>query len=139
MPGTEASWVKKLNKQEPLKNIYSCGMGSMFVNGLPDRYYEGPFKPLWIEFKHIKKETHRFNALDEITVLQRQWLTRCYRNHNYPLVIVGISLTKGFILDRPADWESVWLPARHKKKHLLILEIADYIANTVNNIRFKDD
>lgn len=135
---TEAAWIKKLNKQEPLKKIYSCGMSNSFIGGIPDRYYEGSFRPLWIEFKHIQRESYRFNAIDKITPLQRAWLTRCYKNHNYPLVIVGIGLGKGFILNCPADWESIWLPARHKKRHLSILEIAEYITNTVNNIGFKN-
>jgi len=136
---TEAAWVKKLNKQEPLKDIYSCGISNPYLGGIPDRYYEGSFKSLWIEFKHIKKESYRFNAPAEITSLQKTWLIRCYKNHQYPLVIVGIGLSKGFILDCPADWESVWLPARHKKRHFSILKIAEYITLRVNNIGFKDE
>ena len=131
---TEAAWVKKLNKQEPLKEIYSCGMSNPYIGGIPDRYYEGIFRPLWIEFKHIQKETHTFNAATEITPLQRAWLTRCWNNHNKPLVIVGIGLVKGFILSDPSDWGSIWSPARHRKIHMPIPDIAERIKNIVSQI-----
>ncbi len=132
---TEASWVRKLNKQSPLKNIYSFGSTGTYTSGVPDRYYEGTKKMLWVEFKHIQKETHMFNAQKSITPLQRHWLIRNWKAGHAPHVIVGVGTKWGFILDRPIDWETYWTPEHYQQKILSVFEIAQYLEKFLNGTR----
>lgn len=135
MSGTEASFVRKLNKRPVLAPVYSCGMGAQFVSGIPDRYYEGTRRPLWVEFKHIKKNTHRFDAIGAISDLQRAWLIRCSANGNHPHVIVGVGLSEGFILDDPVDWNITWRPQAYAGILQSIDDIAQYIERYCNGTR----
>ena len=139
MPGTEKDWIRKLNKRKALIDVYNCGMANPYVGGIPDRYYEGSKKHVWIEFKHIKKDTLQFDARTRITGNQREWLTRNYRHGHYPHVIVGVGLTHGFILDRPRDWDWIWFPDinvhQYKEIMMPIDDIAIYIERFVNGTR----
>jgi hypothetical protein len=135
MPGTEKAWVRKLNKRKPLVDIYNFGSSNPYVGGIPDRYYEASKRSVWIEFKHILRPTHMFDARKAITEAQREWLTRNWENGNHPQVIVGVALSHGFILDVPEDWNHKWEPAIHQRMHQPIDEIAEYIRRFVDGTR----
>ena len=139
MPGTEKQWIRKLNKREALKKVYSCGIANPYVGGIPDRYYEGSKHSVWVEFKHIKKDTLQFDARERITGNQREWLERNYDNGYHPHVIVGVGLSHGFILDNPDDWDLIWYPTilshQYHQRLITIDDIAIYIERFVNGTR----
>jgi len=110
-------------------------MANPFTGGIPDRYYEGIKANVWIEFKHILRPTHMFDARKAITERQREWLERNWANGYHPQVIVGVGLTHGFILDVPEDWNHKWEATVHRKLHQPIFDIAEYIRRFINGTR----
>lgn len=76
-------------------NIHKQSMtsASLTHRGTPDRYYDGPVRDLWVEYKMLKAMPRNRIAKGNLSALQLEWLTRRYDNskpyHN-AAVIVGL-------------------------------------------------
>ncbi len=125
------AFIKKLNTKH---KIFSFGLSGVMTGGVPDRYYEGTKRSLWIEFKYLKKDTHKWNP-DALSDLQKAWLYRAWTNNQRPHVIVGIGLNYGLIFDTPGLWLNECPAHAYADKLISINNIALYITRYCNGTR----
>lgn len=91
--------------------VYRQSMGSMYANGTPDRYYEGPAGVLWAEYKYLPKLGPILDLRKLLTALQSRWLERAYSNGVPVCVIVGWGAKQG-VLFGSGGWDQYY--AREK-------------------------
>ena len=103
------------------QGVYTWKVSDRFTAGIPDCYYSGPAKDLWVEYKFIPttKSTKQPAAL---SALQIKWLKDRMLEGRNVAVIVGVGTKHGLILTggnmfEPLDLSSV-IPCK---------EISDYI------------
>ncbi len=78
--GPEARLIASVNRLLP-KTIYHQAMGSLFCNGTPDQYYEGPGGCVWIEYKKAGNS--------RVSALQQRWHDRAVRNNVNAWIVFG--------------------------------------------------
>lgn len=113
----EKDLIKAVNKPLP-KSIHHQSMtgASMTHNGIPDQYYDGSLRDLWIEYKMLSAmpRSGLVGFVDKkkrgcYSPLQYEWMERRYRNslpHGRPNVvgIVGLPNRTAVIQTTPAEW-----------------------------------
>ncbi|NIT13216.1 MAG: hypothetical protein GTN99_02930 [Candidatus Dadabacteria bacterium] len=85
----EARFIQSIERYlSPL--VYRQSMYTPYSNGTPDRYYEGPYNQLWVEYKFTTALKPRpFKPIDLVTKLQAKWLLRAYKNGIPVAIILG--------------------------------------------------
>ncbi len=76
----EATLIASVNRLLS-KAIFHQAMGSLFCNGTPDQYYEGPGGCVWVEYK---KDIH-----GKISALQQRWHDRAVRHKVNAWIVFG--------------------------------------------------
>lgn len=99
------------------KSLFRQGMtgAAMTGNGIPDYYYDGPKRDLWIEYKQLKAMPRDGNVrLHKLaTPLQLAWLARRGANGANAYAIVGVPNKRALVF-RDYDAE---LPVEHAKPY----------------------
>jgi hypothetical protein len=92
----EKRYETNVNKhlQQP---VYHEAMGTGYSAGTPDRWYDGPARDLWAEYKFYPKLPPLVDLTKKLTPLQQRWLNRAYENGRNVAVIVGTAGAKGVI------------------------------------------
>lgn len=85
------------------QSVHHEAMGTGFSNGTPDRWYDGPARDLWVEYKFLQEIPPVVRLADrsarvKLSALQQRWLNRASRNGRNTAVIVGVPGGKGLIL-----------------------------------------
>ena len=80
---------------------------SLTHGGTPDRYYDGPKRDLWVEYKMLKSMPRSGYVIGNLTELQKLWLRRRYE-HSLPepnvAVVVGLPTKTACIQRIEMDW-----------------------------------
>lgn len=92
----EATFRAAVERHLP-EAVYRQSMGSMYANGTPDRYYEGPAGVLWAEYKYVAKLPGVLDMSKKLSALQTYWLDRAERNGVSVCVILGWGSTYGAV------------------------------------------
>lgn len=85
----------------------SMTTASLSYGGTPDRYLDY-HRDLWVEFKYAKHVGRNGVAVGRmLSSLQRQWLRRRFDAGGNACVVVGVpsDRARGFVIERPEDWE----------------------------------
>lgn len=93
----EATFRAAVERHLP-EAVYRQSMGSMYANGTPDRYYEGPAGVLWAEYKYVAKLPGVLDMSKKLSALQAYWLDRAERNGVSVCVIIGWGPKHGALL-----------------------------------------
>lgn len=108
----EGSFIRYVTGKLP-KHVHSQSMtfGSRSFGGTPDRYFDGPFHDLWVEFKY--QATMPRNGLvggvnDKkrgcYSQLQYDWMVRRFHNGGNMLGIIALPNRTAVIQTEPAQW-----------------------------------
>ena len=86
----ESDFIGRVHKHLP-SEVYRMKLSAMFNNGIPDCYYEGRYRSLWVEYKYLDKLPVRGDTKVDLklSALQLQWIGRCNENGSTCLVILG--------------------------------------------------
>lgn len=58
----------------------SMTFGSLSTRGTPDRYFDGPLRDFWVEFKMLRAMPRSGIVKGDYSELQLRWMTRRYAN-----------------------------------------------------------
>lgn len=101
--------VTKLPK---LIHSQSMTFGSQSFNGTPDRYFDGPGRDLWAEFKYVDSipRDKMVGGVDAkkrgcYSPLQFDWMVRRWRNGGNVVGIIGLPNRTAVIQTTPEEWE----------------------------------
>lgn len=78
--------------------VHHEAMGTGFSAGTPDRWYDGPARDLWVEYKFYPTIPSNLDLTKKLTPLQQRWLNRASGNGRNVAVICGFPGGKGIIL-----------------------------------------
>jgi len=104
----ESGLIAAVNRKLVGLYTHSNTGSSMFNNGLPDRYYDGPAGDLWVEYKQLRNMPRSGMAVGDYSALQLKWMNRRFVNSgNVPNVIgvVGLPNRTAVIQRTPGEWE----------------------------------
>ena len=108
----ESTLVKWVKDHLP-STIHSQSMtfGSLSMNGTPDRYFDGPRRDLWIEFKQISAmpRDSMVGGVDDkkrgcYSSLQYRWMKRRWATGGNVLGVIGLPDKRVVIQDNPTQW-----------------------------------
>ena len=120
----EPDFTRKIHKL--LSDVHAWKISDPYHRGVPDAWYSGTQRDLWVEYK-FKDPPPKRAFKPDLTEFQRQWLTARHNDGRNVAVIVGTpkgaQIFHGLAgLDRvPPEF-----PLTHK-------ELAAYIASYVND------
>ncbi len=107
----------------------SMTMGSLSFNGTPDRYFDGPARDFWVEFKMLKSMPRSGMVVGAYTELQLRWMERRYAHcvTDAPNVfgIVGLPNKTAVIQRTPQEWRE----GTHVSTAMSVKEIAQWLAS----------
>ncbi|WP_067586541.1 hypothetical protein [Endozoicomonas ascidiicola] len=136
----EHSFTRSVLKHLP-KSQYRWKINDNFAGGVPDFFYEGKARDIWVEFKFIKPFPKRDHTLIDLTApkylskLQQQWLTRRYELRQDCYVVVG-SEHGGFICPE-LSWKTPF-PAHYLRNHSVsnkeLASLLDKMASTGGSV-----
>lgn len=112
----ESQYTQKIrDKLSP--HMYAWKIADMMAGGVPDNFYRNTKarfgKPLWVEYKLIKKLPARGSTLvvPALSDLQKLWMRQAFEANEYAWVILGCEEMrdskgiKGVIFKHPEVWE----------------------------------
>lgn len=110
----EKQLIAAITKKLP-KTIHqqSMTMGSLTMNGTPDRYFDGPKADIWIEFKMRTTIAKGLLVLGGVEAgrqgayspLQFAWMCRRYAYGGNVVGIIGLPDKRVAIQTTPKQWE----------------------------------
>lgn len=105
----EKQLIAAVNRPIPRTIYHHSNTGSSrTMNGIPDRYYDGPARDLWAEFKMARAIPRSGIVLGDLTEIQKRWLERRYYNSlaHTPnaIVVVGLPNRTAVIQTTPTEW-----------------------------------
>lgn len=113
---TESTLIKAVNRGIP-KSIHHQSMtgATMTSNGVPDRYYDGPRRDLWVEFK-LRTAMPRDGLVGGVDnskngcyrTLQYEWMLRrwgnCFGVRSNVIGVIGLPNKMAVIQTEPEQW-----------------------------------
>ena len=93
----EKAFESNVNRHITLP-VHHEAMGTGYSAGTPDRWYDGPARDLWVEFKFFKTIPLKVDMTKLLTPLQQRWLSRAFANGRNVAVCCGCSGAKGIIV-----------------------------------------
>jgi len=133
MKKPETKFIEAVHKELRSKKEYPYvqAMGSMFMNGTPDRYYEGKGPILWAEYKFIPRAELIRKPYDvNVTPLQNAWLERAKGNNQKAVVIIGRYFAQRYIaLIREENFDAPVTPEQFANIGIwgFVSTVADYL------------
>jgi hypothetical protein len=102
----EKQLIAAIVKRLP-KHIHSQSMtgASTTTNGTPDRYFDGPLRDLWVEFKQLKAMPKNGVARGAYTPLQIAWMRRRWDNGGNVVGMVGLPNRRVCLQLLPSEWD----------------------------------
>jgi len=109
-------------------------MASIFSNGTPDEYYEGPGNILWIEYKYIEQLPPTIDLCNpkgrpKLSALQQEWLMRAHGNSIPICVILGCK--EGGVMYQYGSWTHPEKREDIKYRMLSRKELAQWISKQI--------
>lgn len=101
----EKNLIQRIVRRLP-REIHSQSMtlGSQSFNGTPDRYFDGPVRDCWIEFKQLKTTPRSGVAVGDFSPLQLDWMLRRHRTGRNAFGFVGTADGLVCIQTTPEQW-----------------------------------
>ena len=137
----ESTFVKYIAGKMPA-SVHSQSMtfGSRSFNGTPDRYFDGKFADLWVEFKYVDAMP-RDGLVGRVdnkkrgcySTLQYDWMLRRWTNGGNVLGIIALPNRTAVIQHDPEQWRLgsstaaaiPWLEVAKKIEHFCIGELRE--------------
>ena len=101
-----------ITKLPKIIHTQSMTFGSRSFNGTPDRYFDGPARDLWAEFKYVDAipRDRLVGGVDAkkrgcYSPLQFDWMVRRLRNGGNVIGIIGLPNRTAVIQTDPLQWE----------------------------------
>ncbi len=91
MPNPESTFTQYLIRKQP-KEVYSWKIMNSMQNGVPDCYFSGSKRDIWIEVKWVKLPKRDTTLIDVgLSELQKRWLAGRFKEGRKVAVVVGSS------------------------------------------------
>ena len=131
----EATYRNSVHKHLDKSRVYYASIGSSYVAGVPDMYYEGSNGALWIEWKNFQKlprliQLTNPSSRSKLSPLQQQWLRRGNNNGQHTAVICGSPL--GGVIYDGLEWEVALNQAQFILRSMDRKEVAQWITKQVS-------
>ncbi len=104
----EHSYIRAVTRHLPSEN-YKWKINDGYAGGVPDWFFEGISRDLWVEWKYIKPFPKRDTTLIDLTKdeylspLQKKWLIRRHTRRKDAWVIAGCEY--GGVILRGLEWQ----------------------------------
>ena len=102
-----------ITKLPKIIHTQSMTFGSRSFNGTPDRYFDGPARDLWAEFKYVDAipRDRLVGGVDTkkrgcYSPLQFDWMVRRLRNGGNVIGIIGLPNRTAVIQQTPEEWQN---------------------------------
>lgn len=110
----ESSRISAVHKFIP-KDLIKLKIRTLGNNGIPDAYYAGPKRELWIEYKQERMPVRTTTLITpSLSALQRDWCTKRSTFDPHSLWVVVFTLGGHFILKNADDWGQGFWPIKHE-------------------------
>ena len=121
----ESSRIAAVHKYLP-SDLIKVKMRTLGNNGIPDAYYAGDRRALWIEYKQARMPSRPTTLITpNLSALQKAWLER-HSDFDINSVWVVVFTTAGhFLLKTRGDWGHGFLP--HKRGLMRYKDLAHEI------------
>ncbi len=131
----EHSYIDSVTKK--LKPSYQWKINDSFAAGIPDSFYEGKVRDLWVEYKYIGKFPKRDTTYIDLTnpnkflsKQQQLWIKRRHYVRRDVWVIVGSE--HGACIFEGLDWEQPIRADVFKHNVRTTNEVAKHILGYIN-------
>ena len=106
----EHSYIRSVNRHKT-KDLYYWKINDNFAGGVPDSFYEGDARDLYVEYKYIKPFPKRPVTIIDLTDTkkylssnQQRWLLRRHIRRGDAWVIAGCE--HGGVIFRDLSWQT---------------------------------
>ena len=99
-----------------------------YVGGIPDCWYSGSRRDLWIEYKYLAVKIPKAKVVPDLSKLQLRWLNARHAEGRNVLVIVGFK-DGGVKFNTPEEWENGLDPCLFLERAASRKDLATYISN----------
>ena len=118
----ESGYTRKITKLLRA-DVYAWKISDRFTAGVPDAYYSGPTRDIWVEYKHIPKPPKTTQQSAALSDLQKKWLRERMGQGRNVAVVVGLGTRSGIILTGEHIFQPIDL-----SQAVTCQEIADWIS-----------
>lgn len=106
----ESARISAVHKFIP-KDLIKFKIRTLGNNGIPDAYYAGPTRELWIEYKQARHPVRSSTPITpSLSALQRAWLEKRSAFDVHSVWVIVFTLKGHFILKDPVDWGTGFRP-----------------------------
>lgn len=109
-----------------VRNVYHMKNYNPYVAGVPDTWYSGDVRDLWVEYKYIPVKGPKKTVVPDLSQQQRRWISRRIAEGRAVWVIVGCK-SGGVIYNTVEDMLSGLSPEVFRAKLLERKELANQI------------
>lgn len=131
----EHSFIRAVNRHVTCNHHWK--INADFAPGVPDSFYEGEKRDLWVEYKFIgklpAKDSTLINPEKLLTPKQLLWLQRRGEVRGDCWVIIGSPGNRGCLLYTPMEWITPITKETFIRKSLSTREIGLQISITLNS------
>jgi hypothetical protein len=106
----ESAFTRKIHKMLP--SIYCWKISDRYTAGIPDAYYSGALRDLWVEYKFEKKPRMKSGMIlpPKLTELQKKWLSARHEELRAVCVVQGFADGTALIIPAPR-WTELQNPS----------------------------
>ena len=109
----ESSRIQSVHKHLPT-DLIKFKVRALGNNGIPDAYYAGPSRSLWIEYKQASMPSRPTTLIQpSLSPLQKAWLSKHYSFDRDSVWVVVFTNKGHFILRDAVDWGQGFTPKLH--------------------------
>lgn len=98
----ENTFIQSIHKHLPL-GVYRMKNNNPYIGGIPDCWYSGKARDLWVEYKFLQRVPVRAAVMADLSALQIQWLNNRYAEGRRVAVIIGCK--EGGVILTDLQWE----------------------------------
>lgn len=126
----EHGFVKSVHRQLS-PDIFVWKINDTYAGGVPDAFYAGPARCLFVEYKYVKLPK-RSNTLVKTTLSEQQklWINRMHNLSHAVAVVIGSD--KGCVVLQDKAWNSPLTLASFLPACISVKDVARWIEATCN-------
>ena len=123
---SESQYTARVGRLLP-DDVYLVKINVRFGAGVPESWYSGPVRDLWVEWKWLTRLPPLIDPRKLLTGLQQDWLIKRHHEGRHTAVIIGCE--KGGIILPNLTWQTPIPRADFLVNALHQRAIAEYIRN----------
>lgn len=127
----ESQYTAAVSKFLP-SSVYALKLSLLYTGGVPDSWYSGPARDLWVEWKYVNPIPPTIDCTKLLTALQADWLEQRHAQGRNVAVIVASK--KGAVVFPDLSWKESMSRDDFLAKAQSRRAVADYLTDYVSHL-----